>query len=180
MKAVILSAMAACLFAGPTMGAEKVHPTPYAGQQDRLISSLSASDIVALRAGSGWGLAKSAELNGFPGPAHLLELADELGLSDEQKAAIQKSFLAMRVRAQELGEAFLHAEANVDDLFRQGKVDAESLAEALDRSADVRRRLRETHLAAHLEVTPILTRHQKHRYAELRGYGDGKHGHGAH
>jgi hypothetical protein len=47
---------------------------PYAGQDARDIKSLSAEDIAELRRGGGWGFAKSAELNGMPGPAHLLEL----------------------------------------------------------------------------------------------------------
>ena len=44
--------------------------------------------IAELEAGSGWGLALPAELNGRPGPAHLLELKEALGLSPEQVAAI--------------------------------------------------------------------------------------------
>ena len=48
--------------------------SPYAGQESRRIKSLSEQDIAELRAGRGWGLAKAAELNGMPGPAHLLEL----------------------------------------------------------------------------------------------------------
>ena len=34
-----------------------------------------------LRAGRGMGLALAAELNGYPGPAHVLELADKLDLA---------------------------------------------------------------------------------------------------
>ena len=33
------------------------------------------------------GLALAAELNGYPGPSHVLELADKLELSAEQRAA---------------------------------------------------------------------------------------------
>ncbi|MBT3972460.1 MAG: hypothetical protein HOE99_01485, partial [Acidiferrobacteraceae bacterium] len=48
--------------------------SPYVGQETRVIKSLSAEDIDDLINGRGWGLAKPAELNGVPGPAHLLEM----------------------------------------------------------------------------------------------------------
>jgi hypothetical protein len=39
---------------------------PYAGQQARTIKALSDEDIAALRKGEGMGMAKAAELNGYP------------------------------------------------------------------------------------------------------------------
>ena len=61
--------------------------SPYAGQEARSIKALSADEIEGLLAGKGMGFAKAAELNGYPGPAHVLELAQQLRLSDEQTAA---------------------------------------------------------------------------------------------
>ncbi|MDN3721981.1 hypothetical protein QW131_29390 [Roseibium salinum] len=57
---------------------------PYSGLQTRDIKSLSPEDIEELRRGGGWGLALPAELNGLPGPAHLLTLKEEIGLTAEQ------------------------------------------------------------------------------------------------
>ena len=51
--------------------------SPYAGEEAREIRTLSEEDIRQLKNGEGWGLAKAAELNGVPGPAHLLEIADQ-------------------------------------------------------------------------------------------------------
>lgn len=45
------------------------------------------------------GLALPAELNGYPGPLHTLEHADELGLTFEQRARTKALFDAMRVEA---------------------------------------------------------------------------------
>ncbi|MEL7115145.1 MAG: hypothetical protein AAGP08_06055, partial [Pseudomonadota bacterium] len=73
--------------------------TPYAGLETREIKSLSDQDIEELRRGGGWGLALPAELNGLPGPAHLLELQDELELSNAQVAAITLLFEEMRADA---------------------------------------------------------------------------------
>ncbi|MDX1554818.1 MAG: hypothetical protein R3212_02200, partial [Xanthomonadales bacterium] len=68
----------------------------YVGQEQRLIKSLSPDDQVALKTGGGWGLAKSAELNGLPGPLHLLQMSDEIGLSGAQQQAIQDIYDAMK------------------------------------------------------------------------------------
>ena len=60
--------LAASLFALPALAADM----PYAGQQARTIKALSDDDLAALRKGEGMGMAKAAELNGYPGPAHVL------------------------------------------------------------------------------------------------------------
>jgi hypothetical protein len=54
---------------------------PYAGLEARSIKALSQQQIDDLKAGRGMGLALAAELNGYPGPMHVLELADALHLS---------------------------------------------------------------------------------------------------
>jgi len=72
------------------------HASPYAGQEQRDIKSLSKEDIAELEKGGGWGLAKAAELNGVPGPAHLLEMRKEIGLSANQIAKLEVIFKDMQ------------------------------------------------------------------------------------
>ena len=80
--------MAALLSINPALAAEPhhghVHGSPYAGEETREIKSLSQTDVDELLRGGGWGLAKAAELNGMPGPSHVLDMASELSLSAEQ------------------------------------------------------------------------------------------------
>ena len=52
--------------------------SPYAGEEGREIKALSAADVDAYLTGQGMGFAKAAELNGYAGPKHVLELAAEL------------------------------------------------------------------------------------------------------
>ena len=66
----------------------------YAGQEGRAIKSLSVDDIAELQRG-GWGLAKAAELNGVPGPAHLLEMKNEVSLTVEQVGSIEVIYADM-------------------------------------------------------------------------------------
>jgi len=61
--------------------AAAIAQTPYAGMQTRPIKALSEQQVADLGAGRGTGLALAAELNGYPGPSHVLELADKLDLS---------------------------------------------------------------------------------------------------
>ena len=69
-------------------GAALAQQSPYAGDQTRTIKSLSPADVDALTNGTGMGMAKAGELNGYPGPAHILGMSDMLKLSPDQKAAI--------------------------------------------------------------------------------------------
>lgn len=147
------------------------HHSPYAGEETREVKSLSPEDVRQLRGGAGWGLAKAAELNGYPGPIHLLELKAELGLSPQQIAAISAIYEAMRSDAIRLGEELIRREEGLESRFRRRTIDEAALREALDGIAAARRDLRFVHLSAHLKIMPHLTEQQVAAYWTLRGYG---------
>ena len=151
-------------------------PAPYAGQQAREIKSLSPADIAALRAGRGWGFAKPAELNGYPGPLHVLELRDKLGLDARQRAEIEAIYADMKASAQKLGRDYLAAERALDAAFARGNVTAASVEALTETAARLRAKLQSVHLRAHLLTTPLLSPAQRHRYAVLRGYAGSGHG----
>ena len=145
---------------------------PYAGLETREIKSLSAQDLEELRRGGGWGLALPAELNGLPGPAHLLELSDALELSAEQVSAITELFEGMRDEAIAAGERFIVAEEALSDAFASGGLDEAGLRDLITEAAEARAALRFVHLSRHLATPELLTREQIQRYAVLRGYAD--------
>lgn len=147
-------------------------PSPYTGEQTREIASLSDDDLAELGSGGGWGLARAAELNGVPGPAHLLELAGEIGLDAEQRAAVEAIKDEMRADAIAAGERFLEAERALDVAFTDDVPDAETLARLVTEAGKARAGLRLVHLSAHLRTTPLLTPDQIARYGVLRGYTD--------
>ncbi len=160
--------IAGLLFAA-LAGAEE--RSPYAGEEGRAISSLSAAEIAALKAGKGMGLAKLAELNGYPGPRHVLDLAAELDLSDEQRARSAAIFREMHAAAVQLGEKIVAAEASLDRRFAEGTVGAAALEDALRSIGELRARLRFVHLRAHLEQAALLSDEQIDIYKRERGYG---------
>lgn len=143
----------------------------YAGMENRDIKALSESDLDELRRGAGWGLALAAELNGVPGPAHLLELKDQIGLSAEQVRAIEEIFAQMKSEAQAAGDEFIAAEQAIDAAFRAGDLSQDALRDLIDRCAAARAKLRYTHLVRHLETPPLLSDAQIAAYNRLRGYG---------
>lgn len=173
MKLVIAASIATTLsVAAVAQHGSHRPPTPYAGQETRAIKSLSEEDIAELRRGGGWGLARAAELNGYPGPAHVLELRDALGLTEAQRASVTAIFEAMRRRAMAEGEQLIAHEARLEAGFASRRITADSLGSLLTAVERSRASLREIHLAAHLETTPLLTDDQRRRYAALRGYGE--------
>lgn len=144
--------------------------SPYSGQQSRPIKALSAEDIEGYLTGKGMGFAKAAELNGYQGPAHVLELADELGLTPEQRRGTEAIRAAMNSRAIALGHALIDAEGALDRAFADRTITEASLTTALEEIAAIQAKLRGVHLEAHLAQHRLLSPAQRARYAELRGY----------
>jgi Spy/CpxP family protein refolding chaperone len=175
-----MAAFSMALLAGPAAAATGAGP--YAGQEQREIKALSANEIQDYLAGKGMGLAKAAELNHYPGPAHVLELAVKLGLSDEQVTHTRNIFTAMQKDAMRHGRALVDKERELDRLFASGAIDPDKLRATLADIARLQAELRRVHLQAHLDQRLVLTDEQVRRYDTLRGYGSsaGGHSHGEH
>lgn len=152
--------------------------SPYAGQEAREIKSLSSSEIEGYLDGRGMGFAKVAELNGYPGPKHVLELADKLDLTELQIERTQALFDEMKKDASFLGEQLVAEERRLDNLFEHREIDTESLDVIVGKIGELKAAIRRTHLEAHLLQREMLDDGQVRRYVHLRGY-HGQH-HGAH
>ena len=91
-------------------------------QSDRAgdIKALSSEEVEQYLSGAGMGYAKAAELNRHPGPMHVLELADQLKLTAEQRTATAKLMEAHKAEARKIGARLVAAERALDELFRGG------------------------------------------------------------
>ena len=158
----------------PALADAQDHTSPYARQETREIKALSPDEIQAYMTGQGMGLAKAAELNGYPGPLHVLELAAELKLTEEQKQQTEEIRQVMLLEAKRLGPLIVENERQLDALFASGTIDETKVGVLVADIARLQGELRTAHLQAHLELKQILTPEQIKRYAELRGYGGGK------
>ncbi len=146
---------------------------PYAGLQARPIKALSEQQIGDLRAGRGMSLALAAELNGYPGPMHVLEHSNALGLSEAQRAKMQELIAAMKAEAVPIGEQLIAQETRLDRQFADKTITPASLAASLQEIGRTQAALRTAHLKYHLLAADLLTPAQVRRYAELRGYAGG-------
>jgi len=171
--------IAAMLVIGPAQ-AQHASASPYSGWEQRAVKALSDQQIADLRAGRGMGLALPAELNGYPGPVHVLELGDRLGLGAEQRARIQELYAAMKAETVPLGERLIAQEADLDRQFATRSVTPASLQATTAAIGATQGALRLAHLRYHLSTLDVLTPEQIRRYGELRGYqAAGVHGHGS-
>jgi Spy/CpxP family protein refolding chaperone len=152
---------------------QQQHQTPYAGMHQRGVKALSDQQIADLRAGRGMGLALAAELNGYPGPMHVLELADQLDLTADQRTKVRQLFDSMKAEAIPVGTKLIEQETELDRMFASRTITAERLKTMTSSIAATQGALRDTHLKYHLSTAAILSQHQMRRYADLRGCAGG-------
>jgi len=143
---------------------------PYAGQEQRSVKALSEQKISGYLSGAGMGYAKAAELNHYPWPKHVLELADELDLTEEQRRATVALVQGVKTGASKLGEAIVEAERTLDAAFAGAAITSAELDHQLGEIAGLEARLRGVHLKAHLAMRRLMTDEQVAHYDELRGY----------
>jgi hypothetical protein len=169
---VLVLALAALALAVGAAEAQ-TSPSPYTGLTGRAIKALAPEQIEQYLEGHGMGFALAAELNGYPGPKHVLELAAELDLSAEQREAVQGAYDRMHEQAVAAGKRIVALEGELDRAFASGRVSSESLDADLTTLGGLLAEVRFAHLDAHLATKALLSPAQVARYVELRGYGGG-------
>jgi hypothetical protein len=97
---------------------------------------LSGEEVSQYLSGAGMGYAKSVELNHFPGPMHVLELGERLGLSEQQRAATKQLMDAHKAEA-------------------RATVDQTTLAEGVRKASTLQGEYRLSHLETHRRMRPI-------------------------
>ena len=134
------------------------------------IRGLPAEEVEDLRQGRGMGLARAADLAGYPGPRHVLDAAatGRLPLTADQLETVRRLFDTMSAEARRLGARILDEEAGLEAAFREGTIGEAELAARVDRVGALRAELRRVHLRAHLQTRALLDADQLARYAELR------------
>lgn len=168
--AVVAAVLTGVGLAAPVQ-AQHESPSRHAEAGSDEVKTLTPAEVADLRAGAGMGMARPAELNGLPGPRHVLDLADSLRLTAPQRRQVEAVFEEMSEAARELGARIIEAEKTLDRAFAAG-AEPETLEAVVTDVASLRGALRWTHLRAHLRTAEILSPHQRHEYDRLRGYGE--------
>jgi len=167
MDRIAFAALAALLIAAPSFAQSR---SPYAGLETRDIKALSEQQISDLRAGLGMSLALAAELNGYPGPRHAVELATDLNLSEEQRTKVEALLATMKAESIAVGEQLIAQESELDREFANKTITPQKLHSLTVEIGRTQGALREIHLKYHLSTLALLTPMQAQRYAQLRGY----------
>jgi Spy/CpxP family protein refolding chaperone len=162
--------LAATLFFCTTVTWAAETSSPYSGQETREIKALSRDEISGYLSGDGMGFAKAAELNHYPGPKHVLQLADQLQLSEEQRRRTQRVFDEMNSKAINLGKQLVEKERLLDSRFAAANISDAELLHLVSEISDLQGKIRAAHLQAHLAERAVLTADQLVRYDALRGY----------
>lgn len=149
--------------------------SPYAAIPGTAASELLPEEVEGLTKGQGMALALAAEVNGYPGPRHLLDAAaaGQLDLRPEQRDAVQHLYDRMLAEAKAKGQEILQVEEELAMRFRHGHIDDAGLRKILDHIGQLRADLRYIHLCTHLETRGLLTPDQIARYKTVRGYDAG-------
>lgn len=147
------------------------HRSAYAAQEPSGIAALSLRELGDLTSGSGMGLARAAELNHYPGPKHVLELATELNLSDEQQARTEEIRVEMIEEAKRVGKEIVEKERILDRRFSHRHIDESTLRRLTSEISSLYGELRFIHMSAHLQLASVLEADQVEAYDSLRGYG---------
>ncbi|MGM0670665.1 MAG: Spy/CpxP family protein refolding chaperone [Pseudomonadota bacterium] len=161
---------------------------PYSGLQEREIKALSAQETEDLQEGRGMGMALPAELHGYPGPLHVMEVSGELDLTTDQHRETERLFETMQEQARELGRRIVERERELDARFAEGGISSDTIETLTVEIGELRGRLRHVHLSYHLKMDALLSDEQKARYRQARGYhgeaenhpGAEPHGHDGH
>src|SRR5438105_11659944 len=167
---VALRILVACGLIAAGIFGVRAETSPYAGMENRGLKTLSEQQIEDFRGGRGMGMALAAELNSYPGPAHVLELASALDLSEAQRGRTQALFEEMQKTAIPLGNEVLAKETELDQAFASGRIDDASLHRILADLGRLQGELRYTHLKYHLAMRGVLSSDQIATYDRLRDY----------
>ena len=126
------------------------------------------ADSSALIKSEGAGMARYAEVNGYPGPKHVLELQEELQLDEDQAKQVEAIFDEMAEKARDKGEEIISAEVRLNALFVAKTADESSVETLSAEIGRMRGELRAIHLSAHLQTAAVLSTAQREQYTLLR------------
>jgi len=140
------------------------------------IPALSEAQAASYLDGKAMWQASVAELNRYPSPRRVLEFAEALELSEEQRQATAKLHEETRREAIRLGKELVALEQRLNRIFVWNQATADNIVETVLGIGTLQSRLRLTHLVASVRQKSLLTEEQLQRYEELQGriVGSGK------
>jgi Spy/CpxP family protein refolding chaperone len=142
--------------------------------------SIAVLSLVALLGGTGIALAQDAKPN--PGPrdgAHRMgRMHKDLGLTDEQKAAVRGAFQKHRDEQRQVGQQLRTAQAELRQLALNG-ADAGAIQAKTNEVQQLTGQSLAVRVKVLQEIGPVLTPEQRTKFAQA-SFGHGGHGNRGH
>ena len=166
---VIVGVLGTFALAGAQTGAHGSHDASSSASpaHRRMDAALKERNAVIAQ-GLGAGLAFAADQNYYPGPLHVLELKDVLGLTGQQQRQVETLQTAMFTASRPASNRLLEAEARLRRLFADGIADEPRVRAAVAETERAWTEVRLVHLLAHLQTRAVLTEEQRRIYHEAR------------
>ncbi len=170
LAAVLLAALPALAHEGHEHGGTPPVAPNYAAPQPREIKALSTQEQRGWMEGENMGMARAAELNGYPGPMMVLEMAQTLKLTPEQAAATRELMTRHKAEVRKLGAELVDAERQLDVAFREHSADAVQVTRLTTQISQLHGRIRASHLQTYVAAAAVLTPEQMQRYMGMHGF----------
>jgi hypothetical protein len=136
----------------------------------REIKALSPQEQRGWIEGENMGMARAAELNGYPAPMMVLEMAQTLKLTPEQAAATRELMTRHKAQVRKLGAELVDAERQLDVAFRDQHAEASEVDRLTGQIGQLQARIRASHLRTHVAEQALLTPQQMQQYAGMHGF----------
>ena len=167
--AIVLSFTLAAELAGVAFAQGSAHHgAPGGTPHHALAQTCDGAFEENVRDGRGFGMAFVADQQGYPGPLHVLELKNRLGLSRDQEAKAEVLLAAMFAESRPKSARLLDAEAKLRRLFAGSRPDEAAVRAAVTEVEMARADVRLVHLMFHLKMRDALTDEQRRVYQEAR------------
>ena len=155
----------------PEEAARAMAQAAEAAREGTGIPALSEAQAASYLDGEAMWQASVAELNHYPSPRRVLELAEALELAEGQRRATTRLHEETRREAIRLGGELVALEQRLNRIFVWNQATADNIAKTVLDIGTLQTQLRLTHLAASIRQKSLLTEEQVRRYDELQGRG---------
>ena len=137
----------------------------------REIKALSPQELRGWMEGENMGMERAAELNGYPAPMMVLEMAQMLKLTPQQMAATRELMTRHKAEVRNWGAELVAAERQLDVAFRDHQATDADVDRLTGQIGQLRGRIRASHLRTHVAAQALLTPEQVKQYEGMHGLG---------
>lgn len=140
-------------------------------QQVSPLKFISSQNYQYYKNGGNSDLYLIAEVNNYPSPGSVLQLAKELSLTTDQKHQVNMIHIELNRKVKEMGGFLIKEQTKLNQLFETRKIDEGSLIYYTNKIGALEGELRNAYLRAHLRTSTLLSAQQLKKYQDINNKG---------